>query len=63
MSEYVHGKLYVYDAATQTFDPVVSVGSGRPEIIATSQDVSVCGVRVERPEGIAPSQWLGYWRK
>jgi hypothetical protein len=36
---------------------------GVPEIVVTPNDVTVCGVRVERPSSIAPSQWLAFWRR
>lgn len=34
---------------------------GAPHIEVTASDVRVCGVRVERPPAIAPSQWIAFW--
>ncbi len=36
---------------------------GVPSVVVDTNYVVVCGVRVDRPSTIAPSQWLAYWSK
>lgn len=36
---------------------------GVPEIIAGTHEVTVCGVSIKRPDSIAPSQWLDFWKE
>lgn len=34
-----------------------------PKIECTAEYVEVCGVRIPRPEGLAPSHWYNFWRE
>ena len=36
---------------------------GVPEIIIDANEVTICGVRVPRPESLAPSQWQAFWER
>ena len=35
----------------------------KPQVDVTMNDVTVCGVRIKRPDSIAPSQWLYFWER
>lgn len=36
---------------------------GIPEIVVYKDYVTVCGVRVDRPESISVNQWTTYWER
>ncbi len=39
-----------------------TLGEGVVSVEYTSQNVVVCGVLINRPPSIAPSQWIDFWK-